>query len=204
MAEKETFGIHILFPAFNSTYFRIRFVMGKGFKSKTFVSDRRTRKAVRKELTSFNRSIKKFGVNPVDSRELGTIILSINNGTAKWENYSPFADVESLAGKGIANLLELIVIKELKRRFPDLRYFMHESARDKRRKQLKKRKVIPENSGFFGSLSYSYTDAVKKLEMKIKQDTRKAKEKRTRIIRLSANQKKPKLRRTQWLMRKAA
>ncbi len=98
-------------------------------------------------------------------------------------DYSPIGkkgNQKIFAKKGIASWLELIVLKELKTRFPSAKEMFHLSSfisiSSERRKQLKKRKI--------NSARYSLDEMIQKTRRKIMQNRSKSKAKKTSRLKL--------------------
>lgn len=204
MPNKHNYGIKIVY-GYNpeKNLFRANFFISAEPNSEHFVSNEIISSLARKELFKANILRQKKGLPFVSRKRLGGISLEVNGDTATWNDYNPFERF-AFEGKGIANLLELITVKELKKRFPSVEFFDHfGSVSDERIAQIKKRGFDPEED------IYSFEELVKALKEKIKRDSQKAKKKvlQKKLFRkrLAANKRKPKLRRTNWLnIRKAA
>src|SRR3989338_5296214 len=118
---KGVWGIRIKYPK-RKTVFRVDFSIQKRRRSflqpSEFISNKEIREAIGEYLKTTVK-IEKFGY----------MRLSIKSGNvAQWNAYYP-ADRRVFRTlflkKGISQLLELITIKELKRRFPEIKGFQH-------------------------------------------------------------------------------
>jgi hypothetical protein len=111
--------------------------------------------------------------------ELGSIGLMYDakTKTAVFHSYFPLGEnKKELGGKGIANYLELLTLKEMKKRIPAIKRVKHTIVTLTRINQLKKRKISHDVAK--GRTSYSYREAIERLSEKLRRDIRKAKRKR--------------------------
>ncbi len=147
--------------------FNVKFFVDEGKRSKTFISNREIREAIGQwEKATDQRGRYK-------NAPLGEMYLTFNPKTniARWLVYHPFGPgklsperVKIFRGRGIAQLLEYSVVREMKRRFPTLKGFSHPLPRRLRQEQLEKR-VLGTN--------YTYEEAINALRKKIAADTKR-------------------------------
>ncbi len=159
--KKQVDGIRI---NYSSTQREIRagFFVEKGVISENFISNPAIRKTIKENKNLFK-----------EKMQIGRMSLEINRTkkSALWEAYYPFYFPEptkkigvgkyreAFTGKGIASLLELKVLKEMKKRFSKINIIFHPMPAGPRMRQLENRGLQEKNSGF----SYTYNKSIKKL-----------------------------------------
>jgi len=167
--------------------------------SENFIPIKKLPKSIMKRI---KKHLKGFGENSkLDYRmNIGIMEVSVQHETLYWNYYYPlhFAP-EYLKSKGIANLLELLLLKEAKKRFPQIKLVKHLPTTELRVIQAKKRglKAIDK----YTLEEYTFEEAVAKLEKKIKTDRGKARQRISLAKRINANRKNPKTRRTKQIKR---
>ncbi|MBU2100411.1 hypothetical protein KKG83_02865 [Candidatus Micrarchaeota archaeon] len=223
-SKAKKFGIEIIYKppidtAKDYQRFSAIFYSTSNPSSENFISNRRISKAIRKdrkELSESN-SKRKLGYIIISNRKIskavsrknrnesselnhkekmGYITATIDHDNLVWNDYYPlfYAPAENLRHKGIANLLELLLLKEVKKKCPKIKYVYHFDPSNSRITQVNKRRLDV-------SREYTIKEAISKLEKKINSDRRKARQRVSLAKRIKANRKNPKTRRTKQIKR---
>ncbi len=191
MAKRKVMGIKIKYsynPKTNEL--EARFHIAREAKSRTFISNSTIRRAIHE--------FREKGLSDSGGR-LGKILLrfdsKLNSGI--FQVYDPF-DVgffgllysegkKPLFGKGIAQLLESKLVKEMKRRFPSIKSFREPPQEPARIVQLEGRGITSKNPFVW---IYSYETAKKRLRNKIRSDRRKARSRKRKALNKRKMQKR--------------
>jgi len=147
------------------------FVIKEGFPSSNFISSPEIRNAIQKYKSKHRTE----GLN----KQLDYISFEfIPYKTMMWGDYFPLSlDKKFFSGRGITSWLELMVVKDLKKKFPSLKDFIHLSSfvliSKTRKNQFKKRGIDPRRK-------YSYVSLLQFLRRQVMQNRSKARRKKVR------------------------
>ena len=182
MGRKKVLGIRVSYPLSDfGFYFQPHFYIAYDFPSEHFISS----PMIRKTLSEYEKKTTAF-----IGTEIGNMKLTYNgkSKTTTWGAYHPIKPSlwKLFLGKGIAQWLELIVIKDMKKEFPELKKFKHTAKPSHDRiQQLKKRGFkSPFISWKPPYLTYSYEEAVSALRKQILKGRSKARKKKVRKVKL--------------------